>query len=90
MKLSKILETEDIKRKIIIRDRNHNEIQVRGINEALTLPAELMDRRVVCYECSDHEAYPIRITIAGSMDGVRKYRTDIQKRGWKNNDGKRE
>lgn len=83
MKLSRILETEDIKRNIIIRDRNHNEIQVRGIDEALILPAELMDRRVVCYECSDHEAYPIRITVAGSMEGVRKYRADNQKGGWK-------
>lgn len=70
VKLSRILETEDVKRDIIIRDQKHNEIQVRGIDEALTLPVELMDRRVVRYEYSDHEAHPIRITVAGSMEGI--------------------
>lgn len=80
MKLSRILESEDIKRNIIICDRSHNEIQVNGIDEALTLPAELMDRRVVRYECSDNETYPIRITMAESMAGIHKYRPEYHKK----------
>lgn len=90
MRLSRILETEDIKRSIIIRDRNNNEIRVRGVDEALTLPAELLGRRVVCYECSDNEAFPIRITVAESMEGIRKYKTAPHnpKKEWRKDYGK--
>lgn len=89
VKLSRILETEDMKKSIVIRDRSHNEIWVRGVDEALTLPAELMDQRVVSYECPDSEAYPIQITVAGSMEGIRKYRADNTKREWGNKNEKR-
>lgn len=73
MRLSRILETEDIKRNMVIQDQYHNEIRANSINEALTLPAELMDRRVVCYECSDNEMHPIRITLMGTIEEIRKY-----------------
>jgi len=73
MRVARLLESENQTREIVIRDRSHHEIHVKSINEALTLSAEMLNQNVLNYECPVNPVYPIRITVVGTMQNIKRH-----------------